>query len=93
MGSGYIMNAYALDALKHLTDQEQKEALEALGVGFLTDNFSCDDIEDFQTRSKRGAELVHKAVTLDFKQRYGENYPFSVDLVEKEGKFKVAFHK
>jgi len=93
MGSGYIMNAYALNALKNLDAEECKKALEALGTDWLTDVFGAKDLEDFETRSKVAAEMVRLAVQRDFEQKLGKDYPFSVDVVEKDGKFKVSFFK
>lgn len=93
MGSGYIMNAAVLKALKFLSPEEQTQALMALGLDYLVDTFGSEDIEDFETRSRVAAEWVQKAVSREFTSRFGKDYPFSVDIVEKDGKFKVSFFK
>jgi len=87
------MKRASLDALTHLNSEERKEALESLGVDFLIDVFAGKELlEDFETKSKRGAELVRKAVDLEFKKRFG-NYPYKVTLIVKDRIFKVAFFK
>jgi len=93
MGSGFVMNSYVLKALKNLNAEEANEALEALGLNYLVDTFGYDSYEDFQTTSKRGAELVRLAVFRDFENQFGKDYPFSVDVVEDQGVFKVSFFK
>lgn len=93
MGSGFVMNAYVLRAMRNLNPNEQKEALEALGIDYLVDTFSERNNENFETFSKRGAELVRLAIFRDFRNKFGNDYPFSVNIVEYEGKFKIAFFK
>lgn len=94
MGSGYFMKEAVFRGLSNLEEAEQKEALEALGVDFLVDNFSLSGgIDDFVTPSKKGAELVQKAMQLEFTKKFGKDYPFSVDIVPVNGKFKVSFFK
>lgn len=93
MGSGYINKAYAFRAMaKHLSAEDQKTAMEALGLNFLVDQFVAGlaDLEDFVTRSKVAAELVHKAVKRDMEHLTNS----SVDLREQpNGTFKVSFFK
>jgi len=93
MGSGYFMNEAVLSGLKTLNIEEQKKCLEALGMDFLIDTFGYEAHEDFVTRSKEGAELVKVAMTRSFEQKFGKGYPFSVDVQEEDGKYKVSFFK
>jgi len=93
MGSGYLMNAAALHALRKLDEPEQREALEALGLDFLVDLFNHGEFEDFCTRSQRGAEIVAKALRKDFLEQRLRSEDFSVDVFCKDGLYKVGFFK
>lgn len=94
MGSGYVMNSFAFRALSHLNSAEYKAALEALGTDFLIDNFGDQGFEDFETRSKKGAELVRMAVEREMIESERLWSMFSVDVREvSKGRYMVSFFK
>lgn len=93
MGSGYMMMSAVMDAMKTLKGEEVKETLESLGLDYLIDLFGDRTHEDFETTHKQGAELAAKAVRRSFEQKFGKDYPFSVDVVKEGSIFKITFFK
>ena len=91
MGSGFFMMSSAMEGLRGLASEEQKECLEALGISYLVGVYGSETFEDFQTRSKKGATLLAKGLRKLLRESHGDY--ISVDVVQDGEYFKISFFK
>lgn len=97
MGSGFFMMSSAMEGLKGLSSEEQKECLELLGVDYLVGVYGYETYEDFSTLSKKGAELLAKGLRKLLKESHGDLA--RVDVVTDintrgfPNRYKISFFK